>query len=320
VTPQVRMLNLRVLLIGEEAAGVQTLRMLAGGPHTLVGVMASPAKAGGLSPSVWTVARALGQTTWPAELVKDAGFAARVKSNAVDLILNVHSLYLIDGEILRAPTIGSFNLHPAPLPRYAGLNSVSWAIYHGETVYGVTIHEMVPGIDAGPIAYQTLFPIEPSDNGFNVSAKCIHEGFELCRRLLADASCSPHAIPRMPQDLTQRSYFGRAVPAGGLLSWSAPARSVVNFVRACDFYPFTSAWGNPWTSMAGRKLAVCSASLTGESCLAPPGTVRRSGNDLQVATADEWVVLRRISIDGRFLDPAYVIKSGDRFGVVPAAA
>jgi methionyl-tRNA formyltransferase len=314
------MRKLRVLLLGEQAAGVQALRMLVGSPHILVAVMASPAKISQLLPSVWTVAHALGQTTLPIELVKDAAFAGWVKSTAVDLILNVYSLHLIHREVLRAPTLGSFNLHPSPLPRYAGLNSISWAIYHGETAHGVTIHEIVPEIDAGPIAYQTLFQIEPSDNGFRVSSKCTREGIALCRRLLEDASHSGEAIPHIPQDLSQRTCFGKAVPEGGQLSWAVPARSVVNFVRACDFYPFTSDWGNPWTSIAGRELAVCSASLTGESCLEPPGTVRRSGNSYEVATADEWVLVDRVSIGGQLLDPACVIQSGDRLGDLTVAA
>jgi methionyl-tRNA formyltransferase len=312
------MSGLRVLLIGEDAAGIQSLLMLADTAHTIVGVMASPRQSSGLSMSLWTVARARGYHTWPAELVKDASFARRLKHYAVDVILNVHSLHLINKEILCVPTIGSFNLHPGPLPRYAGLNSVSWAIYHGERVYGVTIHEMVPEIDAGPIAYQAMFPIESSDNGFSVSAKCTREGLGLCRRLLDDASRSPQAIPRIPQDFSLRSYFGRGVPASGMLSWSKPALSVVNFVRACDFYPVPSAWGNPCSSIGGRKLAVCKAFLTGEPCLAPCGTIRPKGDDVQVATADEWVIIRRVRIDGQLVQPSRVLALGDCFDNIVA--
>ena len=70
----------------------------------------------------------------------------------MDLILNVHSLHLIRKEILDLPRLGSFNFHPGPLPRYAGLNSVCWALYRGETKHGVTLRSwwriMTPGLSA----------------------------------------------------------------------------------------------------------------------------------------------------------------------------
>ena len=56
-------------------------------------------------------------------------------------------------DVLEAPRIGSFNLHPGPLPEYAGLNAPSWAIYHGEQEHRVTLHWLDAGIDTGPIAY-----------------------------------------------------------------------------------------------------------------------------------------------------------------------
>jgi len=68
----------------------------------------------------------------------------------VDLLLNIHSLYVTAREILQTPKIGCFNLHPFPLLRYAGLNPVCWALYDGETTHGVTLHGMTAEIDAGP--------------------------------------------------------------------------------------------------------------------------------------------------------------------------
>jgi UDP-4-amino-4-deoxy-L-arabinose formyltransferase/UDP-glucuronic acid dehydrogenase (UDP-4-keto-hexauronic acid decarboxylating) len=93
--------------------------------------MASPRpQDGGLS--LWGLATKLGYRTWPAELVRDPKFAVQVRDERVDVVLNVHSLFLIRKEVLEAPRLGSFNLHPGPLPRYAGLNPVCWAIKAGD--------------------------------------------------------------------------------------------------------------------------------------------------------------------------------------------
>ena len=95
--------------------------------------------------------------------MKDPKFAEVVSAEKVDRLLNVHSLFVIAREIIQAPRFGSFNLHPGPLPRYAGLNALSWAIYRGELRHGVTIHKMLPGTDTGPIAYQAILEIEEND-------------------------------------------------------------------------------------------------------------------------------------------------------------
>src|SRR5438876_2368799 len=175
---------MNVLLVGEESAGIQTLKALARSDHRLVAVLASPAKSALGCATVRTVAEKLGYPTWPAKLVKNPSFANTVRSENVDIILNVHSLFIINDKVLDAPRIGSFNLHPGPLPRYAGLNAVSWALYRGERTHGVTLHKMVPEIDAGPIVFQEFFPIEENDTALSLSGKCVKAGMALVTRLL----------------------------------------------------------------------------------------------------------------------------------------
>jgi hypothetical protein len=52
-----------ILLVGEESAGIQTLKALAGGDHRIIAVMASPSKNNGVLASLcwdeWIVANRL---------------------------------------------------------------------------------------------------------------------------------------------------------------------------------------------------------------------------------------------------------------------
>ena len=91
-------------------------------------------------------------------MVKDPALAESLRSEPVDLLLNVHSLYIVHQNVLAVPRSGAYNLHPAPLPRYAGLNSVSWAIYRGEKEHGVTFTKWKPGIDTGATCSRKYFP------------------------------------------------------------------------------------------------------------------------------------------------------------------
>jgi UDP-4-amino-4-deoxy-L-arabinose formyltransferase/UDP-glucuronic acid dehydrogenase (UDP-4-keto-hexauronic acid decarboxylating) len=232
----------------------------------------------------------------------------------VDLLLNVHALCVLPAELVAAPRIGSFNLHPGPLPRYAGLNAPSWAIYHGEQAHAVTVHWMDGGIDTGPIAYERELDIGEEDTGFSLSAKCVRAGLPLLEDLLAAAAGG--AVPRRPQPARPRRYYGREVPQGGWIDWSRSARQVVNFVRASDFLPFPSPWGHPKASIAGRELSVVKAICTGTPCTEAPGSIgARVGDEVLVACADEWVRLRRVQ-NGRSVLPAgRVLQPGEQFDV-----
>jgi methionyl-tRNA formyltransferase len=304
---------MNVLLIAEQAAGVRTLQSLARSGVRIVAVMATPTGQSG-DGSVWNLAAKLGYATWPANLVRNPDFAAKVHDANVDIIINVYSTFLIRKEILQAARLGSFNLHPGPLPRYAGLNSVCWAIYKGESKHGVTVHKIVPEIDAGPIVYQEIIDIESEETGLSLSGKCVNAGVPLVLRLLEVAAQEPANIPLLAQDLTGREYFGRGVPENGNLSWNRPARHISNFVRASYFSPFPSPWGTPRSTLGDLVLGILKVQLTGKTADAPPGTVgAESDGGVAVASGDEWLIIRQVLREGKYVPAKEVIKSGDRF-------
>lgn len=305
---------MRILLAASESAGLQVLRALHQEGRAVVGVLAPRETATGTS-AIWTYAEKNGIPTFAADRVKDPAFAGEVADAEVDLFLNVHSLHVVHASVLEAVRVGAFNLHPGPLPRYAGLNAPSWAIFRGEERHGVTLHAMEAGIDTGPIAYQELFGIEEKDTGFSLYAKCIRQGVPLVLRLVKVASQDPANIPAVPQDLSMREYFGREVPGGGRLSWAQPARRIVDFVRACDYLPFPSPWGHPESRLHGRALEVIKAVTTQEASTQVPGTVVEDrGEGVAVASADCDVVVSRVRFDDRYRPAAEVLEPGTRLG------
>jgi methionyl-tRNA formyltransferase len=302
---------MKVVLVGEGSAATQVFQALQQRQIPVIAVLTSPPdakdrSAGGL----WNVVSQAGLEPWPAKLVQDPQLAERLCATGADILLNVYSLYLIRSEILTVPPLGSYNLHPGPLPKYAGLNSMCWAIYRGERHHGVTLHQMVEKVDAGPIVFQEMFPIEDKDTGLSVATKCIQVGIKLILRLV-EAAQSSAGITLAPQDLSQRDYFGREVPQEGKILWVVPARHVFNFVRACDFEPFASPWGYPKAVFNSREMKVTKTSLTGKPCHVRPGTVGSvTAAGVEVACQDEWLLVQRIQVDKKSCSPMEVLKPG----------
>ena len=228
------------------------------------------------------------------------------------MLLNVHSLYIIDRAVLEAPRLGCFNLHPGPLPECAGLNAPSWAIQQGARTHGVSLHWMVPTIDMGPIAYAERFPIDDTDSGLSLSLKCIRAGMPLVEKLLHTAACGFEAIPRVPQNPADRRYFSAGPPDEGRLSWARPARQVFDLVRAADYRPFKSPWRHPRTVAHGREFGIVSARCTGRPASARPGSIGDATDDgVEVACGDEWLLVREVEDEGRYQRAALAFESID---------
>jgi methionyl-tRNA formyltransferase len=303
---------MKILVVAEESPGVQLLRALAQDSDQIVAVMTTVDDTARIS-DVASVARRMGIAVWPTHRVREPELADTLRAARVDLVLNAHSLDIFHPAVLTAPTIGAFNLHPGPLPGYAGLNCPSWAILRGERTYGVTVHRMVERIDAGTIAYQTRFDISADETALTLSMKCIREGVPLLLRLVAAARADPSSIPVIEQDFGRRRYFGRDVPRAGALNWSQPASQVVAFVRAFDYHPFRSPWGHAHARLNGERIGVIKAKCTGLSSSQLPGTVRCSeAGEIMVATDDEWITLGLLHVGGTHVAPAAALAGAQR--------
>jgi len=304
---------MKVLLVAEESAGIRCLRQLVKSGRELVGVVASPTPGDARVPSVWGVAQTLGLRCWPIECVKQAELARTLEGENLDVLLNIHSLRVIHESSLEAARYGGFNLHPGPLPRYAGLNAPSWAIYNGETCHSVTLHKMAAGIDTGPIVFESSFDITEADTGLSVMTKCVESGLPLVQRLLETLEQDPDSLPLVPQDLSRRRYFGREVPHAGRLCWEQPAERVVRFVCASDYYPFTSPWGHPTARMNGCNIGILKARPTGRAAAGPPGTVMSKESDgVTIACLDDDIIVRLVLFEGKVAAARDVLQVGQR--------
>jgi methionyl-tRNA formyltransferase len=135
------------------------------------------------------------------------------------------------------------NFHPSLLPRWRGAAPVERAIMAGDLETGVTIHETVKELDAGPIAAQRAFPIEPEDDAGAVFARAAEVGAELLAEVLPD----PRFTPQADEGVTYAAKIG---PEDRILDWSRPAEENLNRIRALS--PHIGARGE----LHGRPVTV----------------------------------------------------------------
>ena len=138
------------------------------------------------------------------------------------------------------------NVHPSLLPRWRGAAPVERAILAGDELTGVTIHETVEALDAGPIAAQESFQIGADDAGAIFARSA-----EIAARLLDGVLAGPSFAPQAAEGAT---YAEKITATDRQLDLADPL-DAWRRVRALS--PHIGAW----TTLHGRRVTIWRARL-----------------------------------------------------------
>jgi methionyl-tRNA formyltransferase len=211
-----------------------------------------------------------------------------------DFIFSFYYRQLLKAPILALPKRGALNMHGSLLPRYRGRVPVNWAIIHGETRTGATLHYMTVKPDDGDVVAQTAVPILPDDTAAEVFVKVTVAAektlYDVLPALLAGQA------PRVPQDARDATYFGGRKPADGRIDWRSSAGAIHNLVRAvAPPYPGAS------TQLLGRPARILRtrvADATSGGTLTP-SLIVREGRMVAHCGGGGTLTILELEIDGK---------------------
>jgi methionyl-tRNA formyltransferase len=182
------------------------------------------------------------------------GLASQLQALSPDYIFSFYYRYMIPAEILACAKIAALNMHGSLLPKYRGRAPVNWAILHGETKTGATLHVMEVKPDAGDIVGQAEVSVGPDETATDVFAKVSQAAVKVMNTVLPQLIQGN--VPRKANPLSQGSYFGGRKPADGQIHWNQSAFQVHNLIRAVA-PPYPGAF----TDWEGQTMIVARSSL-----------------------------------------------------------
>jgi len=291
----------RILFWGTPDFAVPPLRALLGEGHDVVGVVTQPDKPRGRSRSqvdaspVKRVALEEGIPVLQPEKPRGEDFMAAVRELEPEISVVVAYGRILPSAVIDFPEHGTLNIHASLLPKLRGAAPIQAAILQGFSETGITIMQMVPALDAGPMLHVLRTPIdacetygELHDRLSELGAMGIVQGLAL---LEAGA-----AIP-VSQDDTGATYASKIDRDMARLDFTANAQRVARVTRAFDPKPgaFASLNGLEVKCFSARVVGDGSDNALDEPTLAsPPGTIR---------SADDEGLLVRCGVGAvRFLD------------------
>ncbi len=88
-----------------------------------------------------------------------------------DYIISYLSPWIIPEHTLKCAKRASINFHPGP-PEYPGIGCTNFALYNGESTFGITCHHMLPKVDTGQIIAVKRFKVFDSDSVYSLTQRC----------------------------------------------------------------------------------------------------------------------------------------------------
>ena len=180
----------------------------------------------------------------------------QIRALQPDFFFSFYYREMLKRELLDIPKSGALNMHGSLLPKYRGRVPVNWAIIHGETETGATLHYMTEKPDNGDIVAQQAVPILPNDTAHEVFQKVT------VAAEMALNSCLPNLLAgkgqAVKQDLSKGAYFGGRKAEDGVIDWSQSAQEIHNLVRAVA-PPYPGAT----TQLLGKTMRILQTLVTG---------------------------------------------------------
>ncbi|MDB4882052.1 MAG: Methionyl-tRNA formyltransferase [Gemmatimonadetes bacterium] len=316
---------MRVLFWGTPEFATAPLRALLGEGFEVVAVVTQPDKAVGRSRStlrpspVKQVAVAEGIPVLQPEKPKGEEFIARLRGFEPDLSVVVAYGHILPRAAIDLPRLGTLNIHASLLPALRGAAPIQASIRDGMAETGVTIMQMVPALDAGPILHAARTTILEDETAGELSLRLSELGAGALIEALALLELGL-ATPQ-PQDDSAATYATKLTRESARVDWAGSAHEVGRHIRAYD--PKPGAWG---------RLRDGEVKLFGAR-VAPRGTAHSAGEVLAIDEVGMLVAcgggaVRVVAVQPagkRRLSPAEWangrgVAVGDRFDTVGPAA
>ena len=265
---------MRVLFWGTPEFATAPLRALLGEGFDVVAVVTQPDKPVGRSRSslraspVKEVALAESVPVLQPEKPKGEEFLAQLRALTPDVSVVVAYGHILPKSVIDLPRLGTLNIHASLLPALRGAAPIQAAIREGLGETGVTIMQMVPALDAGPIVHQVRTPIVDDETAGELALRLSELGAAALIEGLALIELG--VAKREPQDDSAATYAAKLTRETARVDWAASAHEVGRHIRAYD--PRPGAWGR----VRGVEVKLFGARI------APRGTTHVPGEILSI--------------------------------------
>lgn len=314
-------MGLRIVLMGTgEFALPPFSALLASSTHQVVGVYTQPERSGRGHHrhvnKVRVLAEEHGVPVFQPQKVNTTEALQELAALQADVFIVAAYGQILKPELLAIPRLGAFNLHGSLLPRHRGAAPVQYSIWKGDTLAGVTIFQIEPALDSGPMVGKVETEIGATETSGELMLRLADLSVPLTLQTV-DALEDGSAEFEL-QDVDQVTLAPKIRKEDGVIDWGRSAPEIDCHVRAMQPWPKAVTW----LHTEGRKPIRCILHTVRALSESGPqaGVIRREGSRLLVGCGSGSLEVVTVQPEGKKAMEAvgfvngYGVADGSRFG------
>lgn len=236
-------MSLRLVFLGTGSFALPTFRGLYETEHPVVGLVTQPDRTGRGHHRHRNPLKELAEENatpvfQPAK-ANEVESLARLREFDADLFVVAAYGQILSAELLGIPRLGAINLHASLLPKYRGAAPIQYALLCGETETGITVFQIEPKLDAGPILGVVKTDIGEKETYGELQDRLAELAVPLTQQVVSEIA-SGTTNPQF-QDASLVTKAPRLTKEQGQIPWEKPARLVCCHIRAVQPWPKPSA-------------------------------------------------------------------------------
>lgn len=294
-------------MLGTGEFALPTFQALIASGHDIAGLVTQPDRTGQghhqHAHPMKETALARGIPVFQPDKVNTPESLDRLREFRADLFVVAAYGQILSAGLLAIPRLGAINLHASLLPKYRGAAPIQYVVLNGETETGVTIFQIQPKLDAGPILGVTRTAIGSKETSGELELRLAELAVPLTLRV----------IDQIESGTTQATYQDAAfvtkapkMPKSmGEIDWGKRSEEIGWHLRAMQPWPmpytFLHVPGKPV-----QRMLILDADIVDSGILSPSqqaaaaGTVlQRESKLLRVRTGDAAIDLLRLQPAGK---------------------
>ena len=313
---------MRVVFFGTPGFAAPTLAALLESSHPVIAVVTQPDRPRGRGQqvrpeAVKSLAEQRGLAVLQPARLRDEEFLKAFRSLEPDLAVVAAYGRILPSELLKMPRLGFINVHGSVLPRWRGAAPVHRAILTGDRTTGVTIMQVVPALDAGPMLAAAETEIGRDETSAELESRLALLGATLLVSMIDRLAKGP--VVATPQDERLVTYALKLERNESRIDWARPAEAVHNQIRGLQPWPLAAAL------LRGRRVSLLRSQVVSVSPgeTEPGRIVSLDADGIVVGTDPGAVRITSLQAEGRQVLPAREflrgarINAGDRFDPLP---
>lgn len=316
-------MSIRIAYFGTGNLAIPSFLALLESKHQIVGLVTQPDRTGrGHHQHVNPLKAAAVERSIPVlqpDSVKTPEALAALKELKADLFVVAAYGQLLSPDVIQTPRLMTINIHASLLPKYRGATPIHAAVLNGDSETGVTIIQIEPKMDAGPMLGAVRTAIRSDETTGQLEERLSELAIPLLFRVIDEIEAG--AIRAVLQDPNQVTRVRKLSKADGRIDWTKSAVEVERHVRGMQPWPgsFSELHQPDRPPLRLQLLSVRVVEQPASAAVKPGDVLELDANEITICCGTGAVQIVQLQPDGKRAMPAAdflrgrKLVAGDRF-------